>query len=136
MRIVGIICRSLFFATAFIILFLYSKSWGVYIHNVYNADLLFPFSLYQGLFNQTSHSDWVFGGYTPFMEITIGLILWLFSRNIHTTFLLYAVIQSILVTLSLIFLAHRVTGSNSKVTSLIVVFSTFPIYLFAFGQLD
>lgn len=133
MRNRGIISWCIFFAGLNIILFLYSKSFDVYTQNVYNADILFPFSLYQGLFNQTSRTDWVFGGYTPFIEVFIGLILWIFSRNIHTTLRLYATIQPLLVTLSLLFLTRRIVGRNLKVASLVIFYSALPMYLFTFG---
>lgn len=134
MRKKVIVSLVLFYAASFILISLNTNSFGIFLRNVYNADILFPFSLYQGLFSQTSHTDWVFGGYTPFIEILAGFIFWFFSRHIHTTFLLYAIFQPILLTFSLLFLAHRIFGRNAKVTALIVIFSALPIYLFAFGQ--
>jgi hypothetical protein len=128
-----VISLVIFYAISFLTLLLIPNSLKTYLQSVYNADLLYPFSIYQGILHQPSKPDWVFGGYTPFYELFVGFLFWLLSRNIQTTFLAYAIFQHIILTLSILFVAYSLVGKNIKIFSLVFIFSAVPVYLYAFG---
>ncbi len=51
-----------FYILSFTILYLAPGSIQHLREGQYNSDLLFPFSVYEGMFSPGSHVDWVFGG--------------------------------------------------------------------------
>lgn len=124
----------IFFFLSFIILF-FSGAPAKYLQDGFNnSDILLPFSVYKSILNK-SHTDWQFGGYTPFLELLFGFILWLFTNNIQLTFFLYAVLQPTIIILCLLQLSRCITGTNRGPMSLTVIFATFPILIFSTGHL-
>ena len=102
--------------------------------NWYNSDILFPFSLYQGLFHAGSAADWVIGSNVPYLELGIGWIAWILAGgNIHLALVFYAVLQPVLLTACLLYLARCVVGKNRWLSTLVVQFSALPVLAFALG---
>jgi hypothetical protein len=113
----------IFYLFSFIFLFLRPDSLQSLRNQFYDSDLLFPFALFLGLFN-SGHSDWFFSGIIPyFPDLFFGFIFWLTTRNIHLTLIIYAIWQSILITLSLMFLSKCAFGKNTIIISCVIFFS-------------
>ncbi len=125
-----------FFFLTFINLF-FSPGILLSLQNIWNnSDLLFPFSIYQGMMEQSTHPDWVFGGNTPFFDVLIGLLFWLPTRNIQLTFIFFAIFQPTLVCLCLLFLIKCMIGKNWQLFSLVFIFSAVPILSYSVGSLS
>ncbi len=123
-----------FFISSFFILYFSSGAVQSIRDNLYNSDILFPFSLYRGIFQAGSHPDWIFGSNTPYLELFFGLILWLIARgNIHLTLVFYAVFQPVFMVVCLLYLARCLLGKNWLLFSLVLIFSALPVIAFSMG---
>ena len=128
------IFSGLFFLLSFLILYFGPGAVQAIRANLYNSDILFPFSLYKSFFQPGSHADWILGSNTPYLELALGLVVWaLTAGNIHLSLALYAILQPVLLTGCLLYLAYCVLGKNRLLYSLVVLFSALPILSFAVG---
>ncbi len=126
---------ALFFVLSFGILYL-SPLFAERLHYILNnADLLLPFSLYQSVLDPLSKPDWVLGGNTPFLEVLLGFFLWLPSRSIPLTVALFALLQPLILTGCLMFLAVSIAGPNPKLYALVLTVSALNVIGFALGLL-
>ncbi len=126
----------IFFFVSMLYLYLSSYSEASLRWALNNSDLLFPFSIYQNVVSPTRTPVWVFGGYTPFIEVTFGFLLWLPVRNIPLTLILYAAFQLCFILAAAIYLAHCIFGKNWKIFSSITFIFSIAIIIAAAGYLN
>ncbi len=118
MRKAYLVSALIFFLLSWVVLALSPTFKAILQEMLDNADLLFPFSVYNGMLNPAASPEWIFGGYTPFLELALGFVIWLPTRNIPLTLVVYAAVQQGLVVFSILYLARCVAGRNVKVTAL------------------
>ncbi len=123
------------FAFSFLFLYFHPAAVQALQAALNTADLMFPFSIYRGIVEHTSGPDWVFGGYTPFLELAAGFAIWLVTRSIQLTYVLYAILQPAVVALCLVFLESCLVGKNRKMQRLVVISAAAPILVYATGHL-
>src|SRR5450759_624255 len=134
MRKRTLIFPVVFFISSFFILYFSSGAVQSIRDNLYNSDILFPFSLYRGIFQAGSHPDWIFGSNTPYIDLFAGLILWLvFRGNVYLTLAGFAVLQPVLMAACWLYLAYCIFGKNWQLFSLILVFAALSIMTFSVG---
>jgi len=131
-----LLCFSiLYFICSYVLLYMDSQNINLIRAQFYDADLLFPFSLYEGFFNEQSITGWMFSGVIPlFPDLFLTVLFWLISKNIHISIILYALFQPVIMTLSLVFLSWCVGGKNKLIFSMIFFFSALPIMLISTGK--